>query len=235
MALDSEREATGPEPATLLVLFVRAPVPGRVKTRLARHLGDDAACDLYRAMVDDLLANARVAGYPIALFHDGPAAELPADWRHCVRQLSPQQGETLGARMAAAFTQGFAAGWERVLLLGSDIPELDAAIIHAAAAALDAHDVAIAPAVDGGYCLIALKRDSYRPEIFDDIPWSTDRVLELTLARCHQANLCVATLRTLQDLDTLTDIGNYCRRPCVAAAATNAFLTRFGLMRQPIK
>lgn len=231
--MDSEQETVGtvPEPATLLVLFVRAPVPGRVKTRLARHLGHDAACTLYRALVDDLLVSARVAGYPIALFHDGTAAaELPADWRRCAVQVSPQQGESLGERMAAAFVQGFADGWRRILLLGSDIPELDAAIIHAAAVALDDHDAVIAPAVDGGYCLIALKRDTYRSEIFHDIPWSTDRVFELTLERCHQASLSVATLQALQDFDTLDDIESYCRNPCKFAVSTNAHLAGLGFV-----
>ena len=229
MDFEKEERTKLPEPATMLVLFVRAPVSGRVKTRLARHLGHDAACDLYRAMVDDLLAGAKVTGYPIALFHDGDAAaELPVDWRRCAMQVIPQQGETLGARMAAAFSRGFADGWEKILLAGSDIPGLDADIIHSATVALDDHDVAIVPAKDGGYCLIALKRKAYRPDLFHCIPWSTDRVLELTLERCRQASLSVATLQALQDLDTLDDLERYCRQPCETAPSINAHLEKLG-------
>jgi len=231
--LGFEQGATGPlpKPATLLVLFVRAPVPGQVKTRLARHLGHDTACDLYRAMVDDLLANAQATGYSIFLFHDGNAGtELPAHWRRCATQIIHQQGETLGERMATAFAQGFTDGWEKILLLGSDIPGLDTSIIHSAAVALDDHDVALAPAVDGGYCLIGLKRESYPPEIFHGIPWSTDQVLGMTLEKCHEANLSVTKLKSLQDIDTLDDVENYCHHPCAAAASTNAHLTRLGFM-----
>ena len=217
---------------TALALFVRAPVPGQVKTRLAREFGAEAACCLYRAMVDDLLANARATGWPIYLCHAGDGVtELPPDWRRGVAQVLPQLGDTLGERMAAAFARGFADGRERLLLLGSDIPGLNTELIRSAGAALDTHDVAVVPDLDGGYCLLGLKSTSCRPRLFNDIPWSTAQVFDLTVARCREEGLTVAKLAALQDIDTLDDLHSYCDNACPSALSTNRYLADTGLLR----
>ena len=126
--------------------------------------------------------------------------------------------------MAAAFADCFAQEIEQVILAGSDIPDLDARIIHAAREALAAHDAALAPAVDGGYGLIALKRQQYRPELFIDIPWSTGQVLPTTLQRFADCRLNVALLPVLRDIDTLADLLFYQNNPCPSAPATNRAL-----------
>lgn len=210
---------------TIIALFVRVPVPGRVKTRLAADLGDVGAYRLYLAMVADILANLKGCGLPLYLFHDGASShELPAAWRQAASKVIAQSGESIGNRMATAFAHCFAQNTARVILVGSDIPGLDAGIIAAAATALSTHDVALAPAVDGGYCLIGLRADSYQAEIFDDIPWSTAQVLRATLARCGQLRLKVQLLETLQDIDTLADLAAYRRHPAQQAVFTNSLL-----------
>jgi uncharacterized protein len=209
------------------VLFVRAPILGRVKTRLAADLGNEAACHLYQAMVADILGQIRSSSLPLSLFHDGGMENnLPPSWSAGAFRVRPQHGGDIGARMAAAFAECFAAGIDQVLLAGSDIPDLAAAHLTAAVAALVENDAVLAPAVDGGYGLIGLNRTRYRSEIFTGIPWSTDRVLETTRQRCAICGLTVHLLPMLRDIDTLDDLLAYRQHPNPAAVATNATLTQ---------
>lgn len=218
MGTDSKRNA--------VALFVRNPVPGRVKTRLARVIGNRDACDFYQAIVADVLDSIVSCGVPVYLFHDGDVPlELPDAWTDAATDIVAQQGATLGDRMASAFTLLFKNGFEHVALMGSDIPGLDSALIMAAFAALEAHDAVIVPAVDGGYCLIALKRASYHKQIFENIAWSTDRVLQTTLARMDDCGVRANLLENRQDIDTLEDLKEYYRNPAKTAQSTNNWLS----------
>jgi len=209
-------------PATVVALMVRPPVPGQVKTRLAAGIGAKGACRLYLAMVADILANSRGAGVPIHLFHAGTESHaLPRAWRERVDQVRPQRGDDIGERMAAVFADCFAEGVEQVILAGSDLPELGAGIIRQALAALTTHDAALAPTIDGGYGLIALKSSRNWPQLFRDIPWSTGQVLALTRQRFEECALSVCLLPLLRDIDTLDDLLAYQQQPCPAATATN--------------
>jgi rSAM/selenodomain-associated transferase 1 len=217
---------------TVVALFVRVPIPGRVKTRLASNLGINGACELYRAMVADILSNIMDRGFPIYLFHDGKySTELPVEWIQASSKVMAQSGDSIGDRMAVAFEHCFAENIEQVVLVGSDIPGLDYEIIVTASAALDIQDVAIAPAADGGYCLIALKQKIYKPQIFEDVPWSTDQVLRATLEKCEEYRLNVELLETLQDIDTIDDLKAYCRNPSKLAVFTNSYLKRLHLCK----
>ncbi|WP_310599976.1 TIGR04282 family arsenosugar biosynthesis glycosyltransferase [Desulfobulbus sp.] len=208
--------------AIVVVLFVRVPVPGRVKTRLAAELGGGFACRLYRAMVADILAQVRASGLALHLYHDGASAdELPPEWTAGAAEVREQCEGDIGRRMAAAFAACFAAGIERVLLAGSDLPGLDAASLAIAAAALGTHDVVLVPAADGGYGLIGCTSARFRPEIFAGIPWSTEAVLAATSRQCAACGLTVRLLPTLRDIDTAADLLAYGQRPHPAAPATN--------------
>jgi len=214
-----------------VALFVRHPVPGRVKTRLAGDLGAVAACQLYQAMVADSIANITSAGLPLYLFHDGrSSAGLPQEWLSAATGVVAQSGAGLDDRMTAAFEGLFSMGQERVILTGSDIPGIDGPLLHAAAAALDGHDVAFAPALDGGYCLVAFRNDSFNSCVFQGISWSTPAVMEQTLAACRERGLPCALLDSRQDIDTLSDLTAYCRRPSPAARLTNAWLASNGFV-----
>lgn len=216
----------------IVALFVRVPIPGRVKTRLATDLGNDGACDLYLAMVADVLSNIKSCNFPLYLFHDGNYGnELPAEWINASSKVIAQIGNSIGERMAAAFEHCFAENIEQVILVGSDIPGLDYEIIITASVALDIQDVVIAPAADGGYCLIALKQETYQPKIFEDVPWSTDQVLSATLERCGQYKLNVKLLETLQDIDNIKDIKAYCSSPANQAYRANKFLGAAGFFK----
>jgi rSAM/selenodomain-associated transferase 1 len=218
----------------VIALFVRHPIPGRVKTRLASKLGETGACDLYRAMVSDIIVNISSAGLPLYLFHDGlDVVGLPLEWLNAAEYVVRQQGDSLGERMTAAFELLFSIGLERVILIGSDIPGIDESLLQSAIAALDRCDVVFSPAFDGGYCLVSSKKNSFKDLIFRNILWSTPLVLDMSLEQCKSVSLSYQLLAPRQDLDTLDDIIAYCRRPAREAAFTNAWLVSHGFMEEP--
>jgi uncharacterized protein len=189
-----------------LVVFVKHPRPGEVKTRLAAAIGAEAAALLYRALAEEVLeATTPAAGdYERLVFFDPPES-LPGmrDWLPGVR-LAAQSGDDLGARMADAFARAFARGARRVAIVGTDAPGVTRPTVREALAALDTADVVIGPAADGGYYLIALRAP--RPELFSGIEWSTPSVRAQTLARAAAAGLSVRELGPLRDVDTLEDL-----------------------------
>jgi len=216
---------------TVVAIFVRQPVPGRVKTRLARALGDESACGLYRAMVLDCIANVRACGLPLFLFHDGQdTAGLSTEWVGAAEAVFAQEGESLGERMGAAFERSFAAGAQGLILTGSDIPGIDAGLLRSAQESIEHHDAVFAPALDGGYCLVASLRDRFNKRIFHGIPWSTSRVLETTVAACTARGVSYRLLEPRRDIDTMDDLAAYCRQPSGSAPLTNAWLVSRNLL-----
>jgi len=216
---------------TCVALFIRHPLPGQVKTRLARDLGDDAACHLYQAMVADTLLSVETSGLPLYLFHDGLSVDgLPAEWLEGATGIICQSGDSLGERMTAAFEYLFSIGRERVILIGSDIPGIDAGLLLSASTQIAFNDVVFSPALDGGYCLIGAAKGHFDSRVFSNIPWSTDRVLSATLELCEAASMSYSLLEPRQDIDTVDDVENYCRQPSVHAAFTNAWLVSNGYL-----
>ncbi|MDK9718113.1 MAG: TIGR04282 family arsenosugar biosynthesis glycosyltransferase [Trichlorobacter sp.] len=191
----------------IVALFVKPPIPGRVKTRLARDIGDQAACDLYRRLADHTIQQIQASSIPLALFFDGSdPATLPPAWLQASQVCLPQQGNDLGDRMAAAFRHLFAEHVKQAVLIGSDIPGIDAAYLQQAFYLLNDHAMVLGPALDGGYCLIGFNQNHFAESIFQNIPWSTEHVLNLTLNAAAQAGLTVGLLPTLRDIDTVEDL-----------------------------
>lgn len=189
-----------------LLVFVKAPRPGAVKTRLAAALGMNAAAELYRAIAGEEIRRTvpRAGEYARTFFIDPADADdeiarwLPGE------TLVPQQGRDLGERMANAFAAAFADGARRVALIGSDVPSCGREHVAEALHALDDHDLALGPTHDGGYYLVALDRP--RPELFRGIPWSTPSVLPATAERAGALGLTVRMLDPLRDIDTMEDV-----------------------------
>jgi hypothetical protein len=189
-----------------LVVFVRHPAPGTVKTRLAAAVGPAAAAELYRALAEHVLeATAPVPGeYERLVFFDPPEAGEPMRaWLPGVRLLAQSAGD-LGSRMSDAIARAFARGASRVAIVGTDAPGLSRETVVGALAALDAADVVIGPTEDGGYYLLALREP--QPELFAGIAWSTPAVRPETRARAAAAGLLVRELPLLRDVDTLEDV-----------------------------
>jgi rSAM/selenodomain-associated transferase 1 len=190
-----------------LIVFLKLPEPGRVKTRLFPAIGPEAAAKLHRALVERTLARVARPGAPwtTVLCFDPPggAAALRA-WLGPGFEARAQPAGDLGVRLETASREAFAGGARRIAFIGTDAPDLDASDVAAAFAALDRADVAIAPALDGGYALIAMK--AHQPALFRDVAWSSADTARHTLERAREAGLAVTTLRTLADVDRPEDL-----------------------------
>lgn len=197
--------ATPPTPpaTSRVIVFLKAPRPGHVKTRLAAALDDDAAAAIYRVLIERTLA--ALKPFPgVELRHTpADAADEVRPWLRQDWHLADQGDGTLGDRLLRAAREASSAGVTRLVLVGTDCPGLTTADIDEAFDRLEDHDVVLGPALDGGYWLIALRQPE--PALFHDIPWSTPGVFHATLERARAAGLRVHVLRTLRDVDTLED------------------------------
>lgn len=198
--------------STALVVFAKAPIPGQVKTRLCPPLTPDEAATLHGSFVLDTLERSKAAVAKLRLPMDRFLACAPdashvffkiMEERHGMRVLD-QVGEDLGARMAQAFTTIFALGYTQVLIVGTDVPSLPLAHYRQALVLLTTHDLVLGPAKDGGYYLIGTTRAI--PELFVDIPWSTDQVLALTEQKAQALGLKTVRLPEWRDVDTIDDL-----------------------------
>lgn len=194
-----------------VLIFARYPELGRVKTRLARAVGDAAALRLYRAMLDDLLDS---LGDPPpdtefeVVWTGGEEAhgdEIAQTFRYL--PLSMQSGETLGDRLAMAFSERIIFhDVGKIVAIGTDDPSLGRAQVENAMALLDSCDFTIGPAHDGGYYLIGARSDAYKNSIFRDIDWGTSSVFEATLATIRRMRSSVAVLPRRIDVDEMSDL-----------------------------
>lgn len=220
-------------PACIL-FFVRYPVAGMVKTRLAKSIGDDEAAKLYASFVlrlaKGLQGVVHKTGALLRIVYD----EASVDFAFSQSSLShahlstqsflqnwlgpysyvPQSQGNIGERMESAFSEAFHDGFERVILLGSDIPDFPMEHVEMALASLHSSPMTINPTEDGGYCLIGITRQFFpllSPFIFHDIPWSTENVFSETMQRvqtfsqqaCHHVSYI---LPTWYDIDTIEDL-----------------------------
>lgn len=199
-------------PDRAIGLMAKFPLVGKVKTRLAATTGADRALAVYEA----LLANAvsvvtgldETAYLRTAFIEPGfYVKDFAAAYPGC-DQLFAQQEGNLGARMQGALGQLLAnQAVRKACLIGADIPELDQTAINRAHELLTDNDLVLGPTTDGGYYLIALKH--VRAELFTDMPWGTDDVLERTKSTAAQLGLRVALLGTLRDLDDAADLNHF--------------------------
>jgi len=219
--------ATPTRPPTLLV-FAKAPVIGRVKTRLAAALGDEGAATLYRELAERTLKTARAArsagifdAVELWCDHSGHGHPAMLDWsRRYGVALREQHGDDLGARMQQAMSSVLKGG-RAAVLIGTDSPALDVGYLAHAASALQRHDAVVGPAEDGGYVLVGLAREL---DIFGGVAWSTDAVMVATRAHIAAAQASWAELPMLWDVDRPADVDRY-RRTLVRgpeAAASRA-------------
>lgn len=188
--------------APLVSVFLKAPRPGTVKTRLAAEVGDRHALRLYRVMVARTLAATRQAGLDASIwFAPADAAPEMRHWLGTEWVLRPQASGDLGARLAAAAqVVEPGRGW---LAIGADCPRLDAALLAEAAAAVAGGTLVLGPTLDGGYYLVGGRTPL--PDIFRDMPWSTEQLLAATRARLTEAGVAWRELPVLRDVDTAED------------------------------
>jgi rSAM/selenodomain-associated transferase 1 len=209
----------GPRPLTpdrdLLIIFAKEPAPGQVKTRLSPPLSLALAAELYLCFLEDVLEEmAGLPGLDLAVAYD------PASARNFFATLTPpgvklvaQAEASLSHRLIEGCTWGFAQGYTAVLVRNSDSPDLPGAYVQEGREALlsGQADVVLGPCPDGGYYLVGLRQPC--PELFQKVPWSTDAVLDQTLARARQLGLKVHLLPPWPDIDELYELLNFLKRP----------------------
>jgi rSAM/selenodomain-associated transferase 1 len=183
-----------------LIIFVKAPRPGQVKTRLAKAIGPAAACEAYKQLLEKVLDQLSQLRTVDLRFAPDDAAHEIAHWLRPTWNALPQGAGDLGDRLRRAFDDAFACGCERVVVIGSDCPAVTEADIHLAWDALRDNDAVLGPASDGGYWLIGLKAPI--EGVFENIAWSTSSVFEQTARRLQRAGRSCHLLRTLTDVDT---------------------------------
>ena len=213
----------------IVILFVKLPEKGKVKSRLAREIGDGLALLLYESMVRDAIDMLNKTGIPFRIFFDPPQKlEALRSWLGKSYSFLPQSGSGLGERMERAFQQVFDEGAEEAVLVGSDIPGLTASVISDAFSAFEQKDAVIGPANDGGYYLIGFRRRSFERSVFRAMTWSTDRVCQETLNRLQQAARAVLVLPECVDVDVRDDLRELLSRQSFAQSPrTLTFLIRY--------
>jgi uncharacterized protein len=199
--------------SSIIVLFAKAPAEGQVKSRLASSLSETVATELYKCFVEDTVSMLRSGSHQFKIYYYPPESEtfmvhwLGKDFNYAI-----QKGVDLGERMDNAFTEEFRAGHKKVILMGSDIPDLPGSLLDDALDSLDSHDAVLGPSRDGGYYLIGFNANSFNHRVFQDIRWSTSAVFRQTMSVLQQANSRVHLLRELRDIDVVEDITAYCWR-----------------------
>lgn len=188
----------------LLILFAKAPVPGRVKTRLQTILTADEASALHEAFVEDMLAILASLALPTELHVDQPTAHWPAERTGVAHRL--QCEGDMGERMRHALEDGLARGHSPVAIVGSDAPDLPAGCLRelVASGAASGADVTLGPADDGGYYAIVCRRT--HPGMFQGVRWSTENAFHDTLRACQASGLTIASGRMWHDVDVPQDL-----------------------------
>ena len=196
-----------------LAILCKTPEKGFVKTRLAASVGDQKALEIYLDLLNITDGETRPFNSSRHLFLASALEDSIEKMQSTLQQqdlfTDPktkfiiQQGEDLGQRMSTAFEKLF-KNHQSVVLIGCDLPDLTSALIAKAFDALQNNDLVIGPSCDGGYYLIGL--NEHAPELFEEISWSTEKVLKQTLERAEQLSLKVHLLDQLRDIDTLEDL-----------------------------
>ncbi len=184
-----------------LIIFQKNVVYGKVKTRLAATVGNDEAMWVYQQLLRHTYAATKgLAADKIVFYSD---YKERADWDDAY-QKKIQQGNDLGERMKQAFEDIFQNGYQKVIIIGTDCPELTERIIIDAFERLERYTIVIGPAADGGYYLLGMK--ALYPQLFENIHWSTDKVLSETLQHCRNNHLSYCLLSRLHDVDEEKDL-----------------------------
>lgn len=216
-------------PAAMLI-FLRFPRPGKVKTRLAQSLGEKRAVQFYNICAGTILSEISKLPEKVERYifcadkTDEPEVRR---WAGLGFRFAVQEGEGLGQRLGNAFSSVFGNGVQKAVIVASDVPDLSADILNEAIRALDEHDIVIGPCYDGGYYLLGMKKLHH--ELFNGISWSTEQVYQQTLAVTRKSGLTVRQLQTLIDIDTEADLHKWSEMDRHKQSAFDEFLKAIGL------
>lgn len=193
-----------PKTKELLFIFVRNPELGKVKTRLAKSIGNKIALKIYTFLLNHIKNITQNLPYDKAIYYSEKVQKNDL-WDKDIYQKHLQQGADLGTKMKNAFSNSFADSYKKVIIIGSDLPDLQEQHITDAFKQLDRNDVVLGPAEDGGYYLLGMK--FLHPKIFENKNWGTASVREETVKDLEKVS--VHLLAELRDVDVIEDIENH--------------------------
>jgi len=185
---------------SLVIVFVKNIKLGTVKTRLAKTIGNYGAFEVYTELVKITEKATQNLAIDKRIYFSN--AIVNNQWKDEFKTV--QQGGDLGERMLNAFEDGFNDGYDRIVLIGSDLPDINSNHIVNGLNALDANDIVFGPAEDGGYYLVGMSQ--LVPQIFQNKPWSQPNLLKTTLEELNHNNTSVGLLEVLNDIDTYEDL-----------------------------
>lgn len=184
----------------VVITFVKNAVLGTVKTRLASTIGDNNALVIYKKLLTITERAIRNTNADHRIYF---SAEIDQNLWNGLDKFA-QRGENLGQRMENAFNECFDAGYDKVVIVGSDLPDLDSDIIEQALQELDMQDVVIGPSLDGGYYLLGQRK--MHPFLFREMPWSQEALLEQTIKKMKDHSVAFSLLKPMNDIDNMDDL-----------------------------
>jgi uncharacterized protein len=192
-----------------LLIFAKNLIHGEVKTRLASTVGHDKAMTGYEQLIAHTIETTKHLPVDKTVFYS-KRIELEDAWDNKIYEKNIQTGNDLGDKMKNAFATVFGNRNKKLVIIGTDCPDLNASVIMNAYVYLEDHDIVIGPASDGGYYLLGMKK--LHPRLFEKIDWSTAKVLAQTLKICESSNLSTFLLPELSDIDDENDLKKYMNR-----------------------
>lgn len=187
------------------MIFIKNPIEGKVKTRLGKDIGHLRAVEIYKRLLEHTRTVALDTQSRRWLWY-GDYVNNEDSWAEKDFDKKLQKGDSLGDRMNHAFEEAFDQGFERVVIIGSDCPEITEKTLSSAFEALDEYDVAIGPANDGGYYLLGMRK---KVNLFNNKSWSEESVFEDTISDIQSQKLSYKILEELTDLDTIEDLKKF--------------------------
>ncbi len=199
---------------TAIIVFAIFPIEGKVKTRLAKNMGNKFAVSFYKVCAEHTfkeLVKVNETGSELFLFcpEENVIAQVKR-WAGNKFNYYSQQGSNLGLKMYNAFDTVFKKGYKKVIIIGTDAPDISMNIMQSAISVLDNYSVVIGPSNDGGYYLLGFK--SKLIDLFSGIEWSTDSVFDNTIKKLNNSKINYFILDELIDIDTLEDLQNWLKR-----------------------
>ncbi|WP_300670381.1 TIGR04282 family arsenosugar biosynthesis glycosyltransferase [Desulfoluna sp.] len=196
----------------LVILFIKAPEYGRVKTRLVPAFGKAMTLSLYRCFVETTLARLDAFAPLRIAYSPEKKKNVIKEWLSESHEMRPQRGGDVGKRMENALTDAFSEGHAKAVIIGGDIPDLPVGLIDEAFQALTTFDTVFVPVSDGGYCLVGARKGALLTPLFEGMRWSHHSVMAETIKRAKAHNISLRCLAGWQDIDTPDDFLAFARR-----------------------
>ena len=190
-----------------VIIFMKLPVPGKVKTRLAKSIGDELACQAYQFLLKQTLVNIPSGPDLIVTFEPAEARESVkglCEQYNSIRHFIPQPNGGLGERLESIFKKVFELGYQKVLAIGTDCPTLSRDVFQSAFNSLEENSIVLGPSNDGGYYLIGIK--TMFSFLFRDMSWSTEKLYHETLLKIKENNETFHELIQMNDIDEIDDL-----------------------------